>query len=185
MDDLLRAEGDPAEDLLKAAGVDPMDNNPRRGKTRKTTGGRGQQKATREEESYGGHNLRQVVGSRARGGEQIRYRPRSKLATADAMNTMESLLQPATPRQSASTRKSRVDFEDDEDDGDDEESGEYEDDEGSGDDDEENEDEDDGGEKMQPQLKSNAQSHPPPPWRPHKHQHLSHSPSRKYKRIRN
>ena len=156
MEDLLKAAGaDPTEDLLKAAGVDPKDDNPRRGKTRKTTGDKqGKLKASSDEDSYGGHNLRQVVRSRARGGETITYRPWSKLATASATRTMESLVQPATPRKSARSPT------DDENDDDDDEPGEYKEDD-SDDVDEDDEDDDDGGGKMQP--KSRSHPNPPPP----------------------
>jgi hypothetical protein len=85
------------EDILKAAGVRPMDDdphptddNPRR--TKKSKGARrGVTPREHDEDSYGGHNLRTVI--HAREGDAVVFRPRSKLASAAAGQTLASVLE--------------------------------------------------------------------------------------------
>lgn len=108
------------EDLFKAAGIDLTEDNPRGRKKRKTTGGGNRGKSNRKQTalkdneydaSFGGHNLRQVVGLRVRDGEQVTYRPRSRLATESAQRTLESVVETTTPKKA--TAANDADSEDD------------------------------------------------------------------------
>lgn len=127
------------EDLFKEAGrdVDPTNENPRGRKQRKTTGGRrGGGSDDDYDATYGGHYLRQVVGSRTRDGEPVTYRPRSKLATEAAQLTLEAAAATTTPQKSTASKEVEFDDYDEDDDGDDDGSydEEYDEDEEDGDD---------------------------------------------------
>ena len=122
------------EDILKAAGVCPIDDNPRRRKKTKTKSTKTGAMAN-EEDPYGGHNLRTVI--QARHGDSVEVRPRSKLATGTAGQTLASVIDSmdATPKKSSAGHDNEYD---DEESGEDDEDAEDDDDDGenTGDDDE-------------------------------------------------
>ena len=134
------------EDLFKAAGLDLTNETPRGRKKRKTTREKkkGPTPYSDDESSYGGHNLRQVVGSRARDGEPVTYRPRSKLATESAQQTLESIMDATTPKKATTTKTADSDKSSSEesDDSNDSEESDDDDDDNNGNDDEGIEDED-------------------------------------------
>lgn len=117
------------EDILKAAGVAADDDIPRRTKKSKREGG---QSSTASVDEFGGHNLRAVIGTRSRDGQPSSLRPRSKLSTAAARDTLAAALGSDAMGTLATPQKANTDMrggdeydDDDDDDADDDDDDEY------------------------------------------------------------